>query len=611
SPHNLADISKKENGVVTNLRIVTYPNSAETWYHTKVVVQGNRIEVYINGAPILDYTDTSTSLTHGKIGLAGWTGAWGSDTVRFDNVVVTSDGGTYDIAGQVRRINSTSISGVAILASPNISATTDVSGYYTITGLITGTYTITPTKAGYIFSPPSRTVSVPPDATGQDFVGSSDKNWTVMIYLDGDNNLDPNYVSVFNQLESVANNNAANVIVAWDRLGTNNSMYYKVIYDTDLNALANYTEGVNRWTKGELNMGNPNTLSGFVQWARTSFPAQHDALFISNHGTGLNGTARDQTSGNDWITIQELGNALAAATGNGSSKLDVVFADSCLMAMMEDAYQIRNYADYYVASENLLWITNDPSSGPYDNYISLISSFTSAQDFATSLVAQYKSWLDSAWPSLPYTLSAVDLSQINSVVTAIKDLAVTLKAQMSSYGAQVAAARAETQRFDSTNNFRIEANDQYMDLFDFAMHIATHITDTMVLSQANAITTSLDGYIIAETHHSGTYRGPETNWQDVTWNLDGAHGVSIFFPPNRSSFYDVSRYDFAEGGSWPARYQGPTNQVEDGEVRWTPMLIDYFQVVQPGGPDTPNPPDLAAPSSPPLRVYLPLIVLDH
>jgi hypothetical protein len=38
--------------------------------------------------------------------------------------------------------------------------------------LISGTYTLTPTKSGYTFSPPSRTVSVPPNATGQDFTAS-------------------------------------------------------------------------------------------------------------------------------------------------------------------------------------------------------------------------------------------------------------------------------------------------------------------------------------------------------------------------------------------------------------------------------------------------------
>jgi hypothetical protein len=44
-----------------------------------------------------------------------------------------------------------------------------ITSTYTVTGLLTGTYTLTPTLAGYTFEPVTRTVSVPPDASGQDF----------------------------------------------------------------------------------------------------------------------------------------------------------------------------------------------------------------------------------------------------------------------------------------------------------------------------------------------------------------------------------------------------------------------------------------------------------
>ena len=39
-------------------------------------------------------------------------------------------------------------------------------------GLAAGTYTLTASKSGYAFAPSSRTVAVPPDASGQDFVGT-------------------------------------------------------------------------------------------------------------------------------------------------------------------------------------------------------------------------------------------------------------------------------------------------------------------------------------------------------------------------------------------------------------------------------------------------------
>jgi YVTN family beta-propeller protein len=65
------------------------------------------------------------------------------------------------------------IANVIVPTNTGQGATTNPNGDYTITGLLAGTHTITPCKAGYIFSPSSRTVSVPPNATGQDFTGSS------------------------------------------------------------------------------------------------------------------------------------------------------------------------------------------------------------------------------------------------------------------------------------------------------------------------------------------------------------------------------------------------------------------------------------------------------
>ena len=77
------------------------------------------------------------------------------------------------ISGQVRDASENPIPDVTISAGAGISATTDANGVYTITHLITNTYTLTPSKPGWTFTPPTRTVSLPPDATGQDFTATA------------------------------------------------------------------------------------------------------------------------------------------------------------------------------------------------------------------------------------------------------------------------------------------------------------------------------------------------------------------------------------------------------------------------------------------------------
>jgi hypothetical protein len=76
---------------------------------------------------------------------------------------------TYSISGQVTGPGDNPMPGVTISATGGYSATTGASGAYTLTDLLPGTYTLTPTLEGYSFDPVTRSVEVPPDATGQDF----------------------------------------------------------------------------------------------------------------------------------------------------------------------------------------------------------------------------------------------------------------------------------------------------------------------------------------------------------------------------------------------------------------------------------------------------------
>ena len=73
------------------------------------------------------------------------------------------------ISGRIIDGAGTPISGVTVADTAGHTANTDVNGNYTLSGIAPGTYTVTPSKNGYLFSPASRQVNVPPDATGQNF----------------------------------------------------------------------------------------------------------------------------------------------------------------------------------------------------------------------------------------------------------------------------------------------------------------------------------------------------------------------------------------------------------------------------------------------------------
>jgi hypothetical protein len=118
---------------------------------------------------VLDFTDpanpTSTPLTtDGRSAKPTWS----------STAPTTPVPDTWSIAGTVTDATGDPLAGVVITANNGSQATTAADGGYSFTGLMQGTYTLTPTLEGYTFEPPNITVAVPPDATGQDFTATPD-----------------------------------------------------------------------------------------------------------------------------------------------------------------------------------------------------------------------------------------------------------------------------------------------------------------------------------------------------------------------------------------------------------------------------------------------------
>jgi inhibitor of cysteine peptidase len=78
---------------------------------------------------------------------------------------------TYTISGRVTDGAGNGVAGVTVSAGAR-SATTDANGFYAISGLPTGVYTLTATRSGYQITPASRTVTVNDHLSGQDFTAT-------------------------------------------------------------------------------------------------------------------------------------------------------------------------------------------------------------------------------------------------------------------------------------------------------------------------------------------------------------------------------------------------------------------------------------------------------
>jgi len=196
--------------------------------------------------------------------------------------------------------------------------------------------------------------------------------WTIMVYLAGDNNLQFETVSDLAEMETGmaaamaagADPDYVNVIALVDTFDLTVNTHYLIVEDqgkinVETGEIACDCAEVlgGECPESELNMGDPATLQAFIENSVAYAPADRYMLILWDHGGGWYGACWDDTSVRteidgriDRLTVDEIGNAIGAAVESTGVHLDVIGFDACLMAMIEVAYEVRDLADYMMAS---------------------------------------------------------------------------------------------------------------------------------------------------------------------------------------------------------------------------------------------------------------------
>jgi arylsulfatase A-like enzyme len=90
-------------------------------------------------------------------------------TLTLRHRLLNTFGEVFTLTGQISDWYGTPFANVTLNSSAGISATTSLTGFYTLSGLPAGTYMLTPTLTGYAFFPATRMVNLPEDESPQDF----------------------------------------------------------------------------------------------------------------------------------------------------------------------------------------------------------------------------------------------------------------------------------------------------------------------------------------------------------------------------------------------------------------------------------------------------------
>ncbi len=98
-------------------------------------------------------------------------------------------------------------------------------------------------------------------------------------------------------------------------------------------------------------MADPGTLADFIRWSAEKYPARKYALILWDHGGGSKrGLFIDELFNGDILRLPELEQALR----DSGVHLETILFDACMMANVETAYCVRNYANWMVASEEVV-----------------------------------------------------------------------------------------------------------------------------------------------------------------------------------------------------------------------------------------------------------------
>lgn len=271
-------------------------------------------------------------------------------------------------------------------------------------------------------------------------------------------------------------------------------------------------------TSKSANMGDFQTLAEFINYSTQNYPAEHYGLILWDHGGGpLWGYGSDELFGNDCLVFKELRDAMENTDFGPDNKLDFVGFDACLMGSVENANLWKDYARYLVSSEEV-----EAGKGWDYHFLSVLNESQAPEDVVKSIISSFGSFYEGSKTSFynpDATLSAMDLSQTENLVEAIDSLfsAMDRGIKEGNY-AQINRARSKSKAFGLKAVGSIDESYDLVDLKDFAEQ-----TKTLFPEESARVMSAVDKIVIASTS-----------------NVDGAGGVSIYFPGNNKFLYDAS-----------------------------------------------------------------------
>ena len=181
-------------------------------------------------------------------------------------------------------------------------------------------------------------------------------DWTVMVYVMGDNDLEPFAIQDLLEMSAVGSTDRVNIVALVDRHPAYiNEAVGPVEEFEDTRSLYIGPESIESSSElGELNLGDPETLASFIEAGVSDYPAEHYAVVLWNHGAPWTGMGPDESNGSDILDLAEINAGFTEGLARaGLDSIDLIGFDACLMASYEVATTVADHGDFMLASEEL------------------------------------------------------------------------------------------------------------------------------------------------------------------------------------------------------------------------------------------------------------------
>ena len=353
--------------------------------------------------------------------------------------------------------------------------------------------------------------------------GKNDKEWTIMVFVNGKNNLETYALKDMNEMEMIGSTDKINVVTEIGRIAgyaSNDGDWktarrYLVKKDNDINKITSPILA----DLGKVDMGDYKHLVDFATWARTNYPAKRYMLIVWNHGAGwiksrgevTKGISYDDETGNH-ITTPQLGMAMKAI-----GKVDVIGTDACLMQMPEVNYEIKDYVDYIVASEE-----TEPGDGyTYNLMLGPLAAkpTMSAAELGKVTVDGYADH----YGTQDHTQSLVNASAMNGLVPMINSFVAAAKA--ANEKALIKTAMNGTQSYAYPEN---------KDLWHFLSLYAASSQNATVKDTAKNLQNYVANKVVMHNRVNASY--------------SDSHGLAIYMPNYANSNYNTLAW--AKASQW-------------------------------------------------------------